>query len=401
MSLSERLTSTVVEEQRRSQNGAANGAVRVAVFVRMHRNPYGALLYSALAEHGVQLAAEGRLQARWIWQHRKEVSVLHFHWDQCFSESVSLRPRFRGLRSWIKTAHFAWLLTLARMLGYKIIWTVHEVLPHEVRSRRRDLIAARILAKSSHALTAHDPATAVRATELLRPRNKRIAVMPHGSFDGVYPAGRGREAVREEWQLGDSNFVFLAFGNLRRYKRLELLLDAFASVTDPNARLVIAGEFLWRLPEPEWEAHMRARLEHAAARDPRIRFRVGRVPGEGVAELHAACDAAVLARSDGWTSGSLILALSEGLPVIAARRPAYVELIGDDAAGWLYEPGDVESLSETMAIVASDHEQARVKGRMARERAAELDWKTTATDTAAVMLSMLSNGRPHRANGHP
>jgi beta-1,4-mannosyltransferase len=213
-----------------------------------------------------------RLAAPWLWLHRRRIQFLHFHWDQCFSESVSLNPRFRELRSWCKTARYALLLALARMLRYRIIWTVHEVLPHEGRSLRRDLVAGRILAKASHALVAHDDDTAVRAAALLRPSNRRIAVIPHGSYDGVYPAGRSRDAVRDELEVTASNFVFLAFGNLRRYKRIDLLLDAFSAVEDPDAVLVIAGEFLWRLPDPDWTAAMRERLQDAAASDRRIRL---------------------------------------------------------------------------------------------------------------------------------
>ena len=32
----------------------------------------------------------------------------------------------------------------------------------------------------------------------------------------------------------------------------------------------------------------------------------------------------------------MILAMTNGLPVVAARQPAYVELLGDGDAGWLY-----------------------------------------------------------------
>ena len=88
----------------------------------------------------------------------------------------------------------------------------------------------------------------------------------------------------------------------------------------------------------------------------------------------------------------MILALSQGLPVIAARRPAYVELLGDSAAGWLYEPGDVNSLSDTLTLAAAERDRAAEKGHQARRRAAALGWQGIAAGTAAVMMSTLSNG---------
>ena len=51
------------------------------------------------------------------------------------------------------------------------------------------------------------------------------------------------------------------------------------------------------------------------------------VPEERVAELFHACDAAVLPTGEAGTSGSLILALSMGLPVVAADVPTTRELV--------------------------------------------------------------------------
>jgi beta-1,4-mannosyltransferase len=375
---------------------ASNGAVRVAAFPFMERNPYGRLLYGALAGVGIQAVADPRLDVGWLWRHRKQVSFLHFHWDKYYYESLVRRPRFRHLWSWIKLVRYALLLVIARALGYRIVWTVHEVVPHEPRSRRRDLVAAALLARASHALLAHDHATAVRAGRLLRIDADRVAVVPHGSYVGTYPAGRPREAVRAEWGLEASTFVFLAFGHIRSYKRLDLVLDAFSRVEEDDVALVIAGSLNWRFRELEWEKRMLAHLSSAAADDPRIRYRIGRVPDEGVAELHAACDAAVLGRSDGWTSGSMILAISQGLPVVAARRPAYVALLGngDRAAGWLHEPGSASSLAVTLTQAARERERVSDKAYEARRRAAALDWREAAASTASVMLSTLPRQRP-------
>jgi glycosyltransferase involved in cell wall biosynthesis len=377
----------------------ARDGIGVGVFIKMHRNPYGQLLYGTLARHGVRLVDKAQLTASWLWRHRGRVAVLHFHWDQCLYE---VRPEddspFVELRCWLKTLHYAAMLTLARSLGYKLLWTVHEVLPHEPRSRRRDLLAGRLLGRSSHALLAHDEATAERAARVLRTGERKITVVSHGSYAGWYPTGRPPEVVREEWGLRRSSFVFLAFGTLRRYKRIDLLLDAFARVEDPSCELVVAGGFLWRRRQPEWELEMEERLRQAAAQDPRIHYRTERVADEQVAELHGAVNAMVLARSDGWTSGSMILAMTNGLPVVAARQPAYVDLLGDGDAGWLYESGSARTLAHAMTSAASDG-SAAAKGRAARRRAEALDWNATAAQTASVIFSVLSAQRALPADG--
>jgi glycosyltransferase involved in cell wall biosynthesis len=131
------------------------------------------------------------------------------------------------------------------------------------------------------------------------------------------------------------------------------------------------------------------RVAEAAVRDTRIRALPEFVADERVAELFAAADAAVLARSEVWTSGSLILALSLGVPAVAARMSPYSELIGPEAAGWLFEPDDVGSLRAALERAAADQSGAR-NGRSAAacDRAAQLpSWPQMAQATADLMLA--------------
>jgi len=99
----------------------------------------------------------------------------------------------------------------------------------------------------------------------------------------------------------------------------------------------------WRRPVTHrcrTSARLAAELDEAAERDCRIRFLPRFVRDERVANFFAAADVAVVPRRDGGTSGSLILALSFGVPVVAADRATYRELMADGEAGWLFEPGD-------------------------------------------------------------
>ena len=119
--------------------------------------------------------------------------------------------------------------------------------------------------------------------------------------------------------------------------------------------------------------------------------RLGFVPDERVAELFAACDAALLSRNDGGTSGSLILALSLGLPVVAARRPAYEELLDGRAAGWLFEAGDRASLAATLARAAStDPGDLAAKRAAAAAQVARLRWDEIGARTADLMRKALA-----------
>lgn len=301
-------------------------------------NPYQRLLYEALERRGVRLDASVSLRISSLWRNRRGRTILHMHWPESY-----YRSRFVSVAV-VKLALFAVRLAAARLLGYPVVWTVHQVVPHERTSPRLDRAAARLLAASSALLLAHDPATAAAIEASFGKRaRRRTSVVPHGSYAGVYPAGRAVADVRSELDVDEADCCFLCFGNLRRYKGVELLLDAFARSSESTWKLIVAGAAL--------DGEVAAAVSAAAARDNRIRPLLGFVADDRVRELFDASDVVVLPRSDGGTSGALVLARSLERVVVAADRTAYAGLVGDD--GELFAPGDASSLSDALARAAS------------------------------------------------
>lgn len=347
-------------------------------------NPYTGLLYGQLTRDGFELAHDPRFELRWLWRERHRVRVLHFHYAlhrHYVVRGPDRRPR--PLLSWARLPAFVARLGAARILGYRLAWTIHEVYPPQARpGERLHRTAARALARSCHLLLAHEDAVATGARSELGRAAEGIHVVPHGSYSGVYPGGRPAAAVRAQLGIAADAFVFLSFGSLRRDKDVELLLEAFRGLEEPAAVLLFAG----RLED----ARAVDAVAAAAREDPRIRPPAGVVPLEEVAELFGAADAVVLARSVPWTSGSVILALTLGVPVVAAEMAPYRELLGGEAAGWLFAPGDAASLRTTLARAAADRQAARAKGAAARTRAAALPgWPEIAARTATLLRELL------------
>jgi glycosyltransferase involved in cell wall biosynthesis len=341
------------------------------------RNPYQALLYRQLAAEGLLAEGASRLSLGWLWRSRNRVAALHFHWPEGYYRHDRGGPFARSALSWLRLGLFGARLAAARVLGYRVVWTVHQVYPHETRSRRLDRHAARVLARVSTALVVHDSGTAAAAARELGVPPDKIHVIPHGSYVGVYPAGRSREEIRAELGIGSDEFVLLSFGQIRKYKDLTLLVASFARAGLDRGVLLIAG-----LPLDEGEA---TKLSRETVGTGRVVTVLEFVPDEQVAELYEASDVAVVARSDGGTSGALILALSMGLPVVAAALPAYEELTGHGRAGWHFRAGDAGSLCSALRAAASDPAERAAKGRAALERAAALSWPEAAARTAELL----------------
>jgi hypothetical protein len=122
-------------------------------------NPYQRLLYDHLLPHGFAPAPPARLRLRWLWESRRHVKALHFHWPQAYYRHETGAPSLRRALSWVRLGLFGARLAVARTLGYRIAWTVHELYPHERFGRRLDHAAATMLARASHDLNAHDRIT--------------------------------------------------------------------------------------------------------------------------------------------------------------------------------------------------------------------------------------------------
>lgn len=338
------------------------------------RNPYQAILYRHLAAEGVALEPEPALTLDWLWRNRRRVATLHFHWPELYYRHVSSVRAATTALSWLRFGIYLARLVTARRLGYRLVWTVHQLRPHESFVPRLDSVAARALARLCSALIVHDGATAERVGLELG-SGAKTTVVPHGSYVGVYPPGRGRDETRAALGIPVDAFVALSFGQVRRYKDLGLLVDAFRRAAIERGVLLIAG-----LPTDQVEAR---RLEEDARANPFLRLLLEYVPDERVAELYAASDVAVSSRSDGGTSGALVLALSMGVPVVAAA-PA-LEASGGRAIGWSFEPGNPVSLASALRDAAEDRAGRAEKARAGFEQVNRVGWREVAVATAAVL----------------
>lgn len=344
----------------------------------LRTNPYQRLLYDALAHHGLIVVEGAGFKLGWLWASRHTVGYLHFHWPQSYWRHERGPAALRKPLTFAKLALFGARLYAARALGYRVAWTVHQVLPHEVASRRIDLAGARILATASNVLIVHDRWTLASATELLGRAGARANLVLHGPYIGIYPAGRSRSVVRAELGLDDKSFVFLCLGDLRGYKDVDALLRAFGQTSRADVALVVAGSV--------GDENLRRATSEAAETDVRLRPLLGFVPTERIAELYGASDAAVIARGDGGTSGSLILALSLGVPVVVARRSTYVELAGDAAIG-VFEPSRDASLRDALEQAAAlTPAELAAAAAVALRQATQADWRAIGERTAVLLI---------------
>jgi len=269
---------------------------------------------------------------------RGRVSViLHLHWLNGVTERAGTAEEARAL-----AAAFLAGLDAVRANGGHVAWTIHNVLPHDVRFEDEAVLVRRGVVERAAMVHALAASTAAAAAPWFEIPADRLVVIPHPSYAGVYPATTTREAARFELGLWPDELVHLAFGAIRPYKGIDALLAAWraaAAAPAPPRRLVVAGRVT---PGPGTDELL---LDLAVT--PGVAAFPRRIEDHLVGDFHRAADVAVLTRTQALNSGVLLLALTFGLPIIAPRFAAAAELL-DERVAILYEPGDQEGLVDAL-----------------------------------------------------
>ncbi|MEJ2210639.1 MAG: glycosyltransferase family 4 protein [Anaerolineae bacterium] len=337
----------------------------------VYHNPYQHLLTAELEGLGVHVEhLDGMPSAAWLWRNRGRVQVLHLHWLYGLYMQRLLTP--------VRVPIFVARFELARRLGYRYVWTVHNLLPHRQPFPPLHRMVRRLVMRRASAVIAH---CEYGRREILRlfPTDAPVYVVPHGNYAGVHPESGTRDEARAALGLAPGSFVYALLGNLSPYKGVESFVAAFQAGAGPDDVALIAGRN--RAPA------LVARLEAMAAEDARLRVRVGFVPDEEMGRYLQAADAAVFCFREVLTSGSVILAMTYGLPVVAPARGCLPELV-TPAAGLLYDPDDAAALGRALGDVKT-MDTARM-GAEARRIAAGLRWDDVARRTAEIYRQVVA-----------
>ena len=129
--------------------------------------------------------------------------------------------------------------------------------------------------------------------------------------------------------------------------------------------------------------------------DPRITVLKGFVDESDVGRLFAAADFALFPFRRISTSGSLMLALTFGVPVIAPAVPALADLVRNGREGLLFDPAEPDDLSRALVEAAVLDEKSRLAmGRHALARARGFPPGDFASGMAELLLELPAQEAP-------
>jgi beta-1,4-mannosyltransferase len=306
-------------------------------------NPYQRLLYQAAWEHAiapVPILREPAIDELTALARLGFPVALHLHWTSRILDGTASEAEAAA-----RATAFLDQLDRFRDAGGRLVWTIHNILPHgAVMEAQEARLQSGIVERSEvvHVLAASTP-------ELVAPwftvPAEKVLRSPHPSYAGAYADTITSGQARHELGLGPDEVVFVVTGSIRAYKGLSDLLDALdLAPPDRPWRLLVGG-----LPSPDPGV---PELLDRALLHPRVSLHARRIPPDEMQLFLRAADIAVLPYVRSLNSGVLMLALTFGLPVVVPTGGGLAELVTPSFAR-TFEAGDPVSLREALASSGS------------------------------------------------
>jgi glycosyltransferase involved in cell wall biosynthesis len=346
-------------------------------------NPYQRLLYGEMQPLGVRVRYIGMLTASRTLNllllpletaagRAAGARLVHLHWVFTFTF-----PGYRRL-PFVRRAAYIWFclwLRTCRALGVRLVWTAHNVLPHQ-SVFADDVAARRYLVRASDLVLAHSQ-SALAELAALGATARRSAVIQHGPISPAPPVASLRIPGTD-----GKPYRFLFLGSVQEYKGVDDLLAAFLAMPeDVVAHLTVRGQ----CNDPA----LRSRLRALARRNTRVVLQLERIADEEITFVLAAADIVVLPFRRITTSGSAILALSCGRPLLIPDLAALADL--PDAAVFRYRGGVPDLTAAVMRLAAVTSDTLAAMSAAAISYTATITWRQIAERTLTEMRSVLDD----------
>lgn len=351
------------------------GALKLAVgelepmrLVPRDESPYIQGLQSALGEIGIPVVQSHQLTPshslnvlleplRLIGARLRGNRIIHIHWTYPFR-----LPGGKFGRGFAQIWFYIYIIT-ARANGLKIVWTMHNRLPHE-RVFLNDLKAQKFLASRAMGIIALTESSAqIIASQYLR---KDVEVIPHPAI--LLPIPSANKIQNQTLKAPSEQKVFSTFGLLRKYKNVEMLINIAGQVSG-SAKIRIAG-----LPSPEYGDLLARHINSAKLAGGNVEAKFAYLSEQELADFLDSSDFAVFTFHEITNSGSVMTALATGLPCIIPNHQSLNQIPTSAVIRFDLEKGE-NGLREALLSAASMTElEYQAMSDAAQKFAKEYSW---------------------------
>ncbi|HCT94892.1 MAG: hypothetical protein A2X19_10570 [Bacteroidetes bacterium GWE2_39_28] len=196
-------------------------------------NPSIGMLHESLIERGFD-NRQIEFKFKNLWKNRTDNIVLLFHWPSYFWDSSS------QIRSWLKFFKFVLKVVFAKSLGYKLLWSAHNTLPHIVVYKTIERCSRKFIIKNFHLIINHSLNASQERYDLFGMRGKREVNAIHGHYEQIYTPGG--TFSRESLGIPEKSKVIFLHANMRDYKGDAEFIDLFTKEAPSNIYMILMGK---------------------------------------------------------------------------------------------------------------------------------------------------------------
>ena len=321
-------------------------------------NPYPWLLYTHLSKHDVstdEFSASRLLFGGY--------DILHVHWP----EHHFIRPS--ALQTLLRAVCVLAILSIARVCGTRLVWTVHNMQPHK---RYHPMIEKWFWKLFPRLIDAYFSLNFSALEQIKREYpalfRKKGFVALHGHYRGFYRDDISKEDARRKLDIEVSATVIGFLGRVSVYKNTVSLIKSFLQLRDKNLILLLAGA-------PDSVSI--EEINGLAKKDSRIHLYLDFIQ-EGDIQLYLkAADLVVLPFQEILNSGTAMLSLSFNCPILVPEKGSMGELRGYVGDEWV-RTYTAELTSEKIQDALNWAKGGRTTGCPDLER---FDWNKVAEQT--------------------
>lgn len=265
-------------------------------------------------------------------------SINPFNWISVGYHLKKMKPDLIVVRYWIPfmAPSLSTICRIAKKNNHtKIICIADNILPHEKRPGDR-LLTKYFLPVVDSFITMSDQVSKDLASFKTGKKNVQLN---HPLYDN-FGSPVDRSLARAKYGIGTDEKLILFFGFIRKYKGLDILIDALAlpEVRNQQIKLFVAGEF-YQDKQPYIEQIKRLGLEN------RIILHDSFIPDQEVATICCMADFIVQPYRHATQSGVTPLAYHFDIPMIVTRVGGLPDMVIDGKTGLIAEP-NAESIAE-------------------------------------------------------
>ena len=246
---------------------------------------------------------------------KSEKSILHYHWFE-----------FEDLKSFIGIIWKLFWITLYKLFGGKIIWTVHNRYPHHTKYLYFNKKIRRILAGLADRLHVHCESAIDLVADILNAEKTKFFVVKHPEFPAdIFGKDKSIEKLNQRYfanQFKLDDKIFLMFGAIAEYKGIKEVIEIFKNLGDKN-KLIIAG-FV-----KKGNQNFFNELKNLSD-DKKIFLEGSIIRDEDIPYFLNSADYVIFNYKDILTSGGVHLALNYNKPVIIPAAGCLRELKEED-----------------------------------------------------------------------